>query len=130
MTARYFGLVPAAGSGSRFGADVPKQYSPLAGKPMLYHSIARLLGTPEVEIAFVVLAPGDTEFRNSVSPGASTTKAISTSGVPSRRAIEWYSIGLPASGEYCFGTSAPKREPEPAAGTRPKYLAVIDQVTE
>src|SRR5438046_10499685 len=63
MTARYFGLVPAAGSGSRFGADVPKQYSPLAGKPMLYHSIARLLGTPEVEIAFVVLAPGDTAFR-------------------------------------------------------------------
>jgi 2-C-methyl-D-erythritol 4-phosphate cytidylyltransferase len=63
MTARYFGLVPAAGSGSRFGADVLKQYSPLAGKPMLYHSIERLLATPEVEIAFVVLAPGDTEFR-------------------------------------------------------------------
>src|SRR6266508_2769419 len=63
MTARFFGLVPAAGSGSRFGADVLKQYSLLAGKPMLYHSIARLLGTPEVEIAFVVLAPGDTAFR-------------------------------------------------------------------
>src|SRR3989454_9065468 len=63
MNARYFGLVPAAGSGSRFGADVLKQYSPLAGKPMLYHSIARLLATPEVEIAFVVLAPADTEFR-------------------------------------------------------------------
>ena len=42
---------------------MPKQYSPLAGKPMLYHSIERLLGSPEVEIAFVVLAPGDTEFR-------------------------------------------------------------------
>src|SRR5216684_536439 len=63
MNARYFGLVPAAGSGSRFGAGVLKQYSPLAGKPMLYHSIARLLATPEVEIAFVVLAPADTEFR-------------------------------------------------------------------
>jgi len=63
VTSRYFGLVPAAGSGSRFGSEVPKQYSSLAGKPMLYHSIARLLGTPEVEIAFVVLAPGDTEFR-------------------------------------------------------------------
>src|SRR6266516_571983 len=63
MTARYFGLVPAAGSGSRFGADVLKQYSPLAGKPMLHHSIGRLLAVPEVEIAFVVLAPGDTEFR-------------------------------------------------------------------
>src|SRR6266581_646767 len=64
MTARYFGLVPAAGSGSRFGAEVLKQYSPLAGKPMLHHSIGRLLAAPEVEIAFVVLAPGDTEFRS------------------------------------------------------------------
>ncbi len=63
MTSRYFGLVPAAGSGSRFGSEVLKQYSPLAGKPMLYHSVERLLATPEVEIAFVVLAPGDTEFR-------------------------------------------------------------------
>src|SRR5712692_1031118 len=63
MTARYFGLVPAAGSGSRFGADALKQYSPLAGKPMLYHSIERLLATPEVEIVFVVLGPADTEFR-------------------------------------------------------------------
>src|SRR5438309_10081512 len=63
MAARYFGLVPAAGSGSRFGADVLKQYSPLAGKPMLAHAIERLLAVPEVEVAFVVLAPSDTEFR-------------------------------------------------------------------
>jgi 2-C-methyl-D-erythritol 4-phosphate cytidylyltransferase len=63
MTARYFGLVPAAGSGSRFGADVLKQYSPLAGKPMLAHAVGRLLAAPEVEVVFVVLAPADTEFR-------------------------------------------------------------------
>ena len=63
MTARYFGLVPAAGSGSRFGADGLKQYSPLAGKPMLYHSIERLLAAPEVEVVFVVLAPADIDFR-------------------------------------------------------------------
>jgi len=63
MTARYFGLLPAAGSGSRFGVDGLKQYSPLAGKPMLYHSIERLLAAPEVEVVFVVLAPADTDFR-------------------------------------------------------------------
>jgi 2-C-methyl-D-erythritol 4-phosphate cytidylyltransferase len=63
VTSRYFGLVPAAGSGSRFGGSGPKQYSPLAGKPMLHHSIARLLAAPEVEIVFVVLPPEDTEFR-------------------------------------------------------------------
>ncbi|MGC2520163.1 MAG: 2-C-methyl-D-erythritol 4-phosphate cytidylyltransferase [Burkholderiales bacterium] len=63
MTSRYFGLVPAAGSGSRFGVAGPKQYSLLAGKPMLYHAVQRLLAAPEMEIVFVVLAPGDTEFR-------------------------------------------------------------------
>jgi 2-C-methyl-D-erythritol 4-phosphate cytidylyltransferase len=63
MAARFFGLVPAAGSGSRFGAAGLKQYSPLAGKPMLYHAIGRLLAAPEVEIVFAVLPPTDTEFR-------------------------------------------------------------------
>src|SRR5258706_7683116 len=63
MSARYFGLVPAAGSGARFGNAGPKQYSPLAGKPMLHHSIARLLAAPEVEIVFVVLPQADTAFR-------------------------------------------------------------------
>src|SRR5882672_4564607 len=63
MTARFFGLVPAAGSGSRFGIAGPKQYSPLRGRPMLYHSVERLLAAPGVEVVFVVLAPADTEFR-------------------------------------------------------------------
>jgi len=63
MTSRFFGLVPAAGSGSRFGIAGPKQYSLLAGKTMLAYSIERLLAAREVEVVFVVLAPGDTEFR-------------------------------------------------------------------
>lgn len=63
MAAQYFGLVPAAGSSSRFGTDALKQYSLLAGKPMLHHALERLLAAPEVEIAFVVLAPGDAEFK-------------------------------------------------------------------
>ncbi len=63
MTARYFGLVPAAGTGSRFGAAGLKQYSPLAGKPMLRYAIERLLAAPEIEVVFVVLTAGDAEFR-------------------------------------------------------------------
>ena len=63
MSARYFGLVPAAGSGSRFGIAGPKQYSMLRGQPMLRHAVERLLAATEVEVVFVVLAPGDAEFR-------------------------------------------------------------------
>ena len=36
-------IVPAAGSGSRFGGDIPKQFQPLAGKPVLQHVVERFL---------------------------------------------------------------------------------------
>ena len=32
---RLWCIVAAAGSGRRFGAEIPKQYLPLGGKPML-----------------------------------------------------------------------------------------------
>ncbi|NBS57282.1 MAG: 2-C-methyl-D-erythritol 4-phosphate cytidylyltransferase [Betaproteobacteria bacterium] len=43
------------------GAAAPKQYLPLAGRPMLYHSI-KCMAVPPVETVFVVLAPDDTTF--------------------------------------------------------------------
>ena len=36
-------LVPAAGSGQRFGGPVPKQYTTLCGKPVIERSLQRLL---------------------------------------------------------------------------------------
>lgn len=35
-------VVPAAGRGQRMGAGLPKQYLPLAGRPVLAHTLARL----------------------------------------------------------------------------------------
>jgi 2-C-methyl-D-erythritol 4-phosphate cytidylyltransferase len=54
-------LIPAAGSGTRIPAEAPKQYLPLAGRPMLWHAV-RALCVPRVESVFVVLAPGDKAF--------------------------------------------------------------------
>ena len=56
-----FALIPAAGSGTRMAGGQPKQYLPLAGKPMLWHSMQALARAP-VECIFVVLAPEDREF--------------------------------------------------------------------
>jgi 2-C-methyl-D-erythritol 4-phosphate cytidylyltransferase len=56
-----FALIPAAGSGSRLAGEAPKQYLPLAGHPMLWHSI-RAVCVPPVSAVFVVLAPGDKTF--------------------------------------------------------------------
>ena len=55
-------LVPAAGRGERLGAGSPKQYLPLAGKTLLWHSVERLLAHPGVQGVTVVLAEGDQDF--------------------------------------------------------------------
>ena len=59
---RLFALIPAAGSGSRMGAAQPKQYLPLAGKPVLYHAIRNLCRHAAIDCVIVVLAPGDAYF--------------------------------------------------------------------
>jgi 2-C-methyl-D-erythritol 4-phosphate cytidylyltransferase len=59
---KLFALIPAAGSGSRMGADRPKQYLPLAGKPVLYHALRNLCRHTAIDRVMVVLAPDDTVF--------------------------------------------------------------------
>ena len=56
-----FALIPAAGSGSRFAKQAPKQYLQLAGRPMLWHAV-RAVCAPPVESVFVVLAPQDQAY--------------------------------------------------------------------
>ena len=56
---RHYAIVPAAGSGSRFGAEKPKQYLELLGRPLIYHTLAALTACPEIERVWVVLAPDD-----------------------------------------------------------------------
>lgn len=58
-TDRLWCIVPAAGSGRRFGSDIPKQYLPLAGKPMLECTLERLAACREIAGLMVVLADGD-----------------------------------------------------------------------
>lgn len=61
-TGHYFALIPAAGSGSRMGVEVPKQYLEIAGAPMLRHAVSALCAHPEIEQVFVVLAADDAHF--------------------------------------------------------------------
>jgi len=63
---RCFALVPAAGVGTRSGADRPKQYVPLAGKAMMAHTLAALRQVPGLAATLVVLAPDDDQFEIAV----------------------------------------------------------------
>ncbi|SDB49364.1 bifunctional 2-C-methyl-D-erythritol 4-phosphate cytidylyltransferase/2-C-methyl-D-erythritol 2,4-cyclodiphosphate synthase [Belnapia rosea] len=52
-------LLMAAGSGTRFGADQPKQYLPLLGRPVIRHAAEALLAEPGVELLLPVCAAGE-----------------------------------------------------------------------
>jgi 2-C-methyl-D-erythritol 4-phosphate cytidylyltransferase / 2-C-methyl-D-erythritol 2,4-cyclodiphosphate synthase len=52
-------LVVAAGRGTRLGAPLPKQYLPLAGKPVLRYSLETLANHPGIDAVRVVFNPDD-----------------------------------------------------------------------
>ena len=52
-------VIPAAGIGQRMGADIPKQYLPLAGRTVIDWSISKLLEHPSVDAVMVALGRDD-----------------------------------------------------------------------
>jgi 2-C-methyl-D-erythritol 4-phosphate cytidylyltransferase/2-C-methyl-D-erythritol 2,4-cyclodiphosphate synthase len=56
---RHFAVVPAAGIGTRLGADRPKQYLELEGGTVLEHTVAVLEACDWIDTVLVVVAPDD-----------------------------------------------------------------------
>lgn len=74
-------LIPAAGSGSRIGSELPKQYLPLAGKPMIWHAISTLAKHERIARVYVVLAPADGWFeRHDWSPVSGKLRVLRCGG--------------------------------------------------
>lgn len=73
---RFFVLIPCAGTGSRAntrvdshaGAPVPKQYQPVAGFPMVLHTLAAFAAVPRIDDLLVVVAPEDHFFEQQSAP--------------------------------------------------------------
>ncbi len=60
-------LIVAAGSGSRHGGDLPKQYQLLGGKPMLRHTVETFLAHPRIgEIRVVIGAGHETLYQQTI----------------------------------------------------------------
>ena len=64
ISPRCHALLPTAGSGSRAGTDVPKQYQPIAGRPMVQHTLDALRAVPRIQRCLVVIAPDDALWRD------------------------------------------------------------------
>jgi 2-C-methyl-D-erythritol 4-phosphate cytidylyltransferase len=61
---RFHALIPAAGSGSRMGGEMPKQYMPLNSIPMIAHALIVLAREPRISKLFVVISPDDVWWDN------------------------------------------------------------------
>jgi 2-C-methyl-D-erythritol 4-phosphate cytidylyltransferase len=48
-------IIVAAGTGSRFKSEIPKQFLDLAGKPILVHTIERVASAPSVDTVIAVV---------------------------------------------------------------------------
>jgi 2-C-methyl-D-erythritol 4-phosphate cytidylyltransferase len=62
VTSRLFALIPCAGTGSRSGSPIPKQYRTIGGRNMLYYSLAAFDACSEFSQTLIVLAPDDHHF--------------------------------------------------------------------
>lgn len=69
---RCHALLPCAGTGTRAGTDIPKQYQPIAGQPMVMHTLAALRAVARLQGCVVVIAPDDAFW---ASPPVGTTLA-------------------------------------------------------
>ena len=98
---RHYAIVPAAGSGSRFGGETPKQYQLLAGRPLIYYSLAALCRCLRVDRVWVVLAPDDRWWQQ----------------------YDWTSLGHKLETAYCGGAS---RSESVANGLRAAATAAHD----
>jgi len=81
---RIAAIILAAGTGSRSGGDTPKQYRPLAGRPVLAHSIAAMRAHGRTGEILLVVAPtamvlarealGDLASEIHIVPGGETRR--------------------------------------------------------
>lgn len=80
---RTVALIVAAGTGSRAGGAVPKQYATVAGKPLIAHAYAAFAAHPSVDEVVVVIALGAEDhvvaalgFVRTVTGGATRRESV------------------------------------------------------
>lgn len=72
---RYWALLPAAGAGKRMGSAVPKQYLPLAGRPVIVHTLEIFLRHPRIA-GLVVVTGAEDEWWSTVATHLVPTKPL------------------------------------------------------
>lgn len=90
-------LIVAAGSGSRAGGDVPKQFRSIRGKPMLRHSYEALSVHPAISKVYVAIGAGQ-EAEASAALAGLPTAIFVQGGVTRRESVHLGMKAIAANG--------------------------------
>ncbi len=118
-------IVPAAGSGTRMGGGVPKQFRELAGEPVLARTVRVLLSCGQIDTLTLVVPPADLEaVRSEILPQGQDVSAQAAAGGADRQESVWKGI-------LALGNVAPDEIVLVHDGVRPFLTPpVIEQVIQ
>lgn len=88
MTETIVALIVAAGSGTRAGGDIPKQFAPLAGEPMVAHSHRAFATHPRIASVIVVIGEGQDAIARTALGNAATVVGGATRRQSVRNGLE------------------------------------------
>jgi 2-C-methyl-D-erythritol 4-phosphate cytidylyltransferase/2-C-methyl-D-erythritol 2,4-cyclodiphosphate synthase len=97
-------VIVAAGRGARAqrGSEVPKQYLPLAGEPVLAHSLRVLAAHPQIDVTLVVISPDDAKlYEGAAAPFAGRLLRPVSGGATRQASV--------LAGLEALGTRSPER---------------------
>ena len=92
-------VVVAAGRGTRFGGETPKQYQPIGGVPMVLRAVRPFAAHPEVAQVALVLPPADAEAPPEFLRGVAGAGLVVVAGGAER--TDSVAAGLRALGPEC-----------------------------
>ncbi|MFN3488395.1 MAG: 2-C-methyl-D-erythritol 4-phosphate cytidylyltransferase [Emticicia sp.] len=73
-----YAIIVAGGSGSRMKSEIPKQFLPLNGKPILIHTVEKFLQIPDIQV-IVVLPKNDIDYWNEITASNKIIQSFSKS---------------------------------------------------
>lgn len=87
MIARH-ALIVAAGVGARMGSAVPKQYLPIHGQPVLWHTAQVFLQCPQIDRVFIVVGPQDGFIDQVFAPDADRLTILRCGGATRQASVQ------------------------------------------
>jgi 2-C-methyl-D-erythritol 4-phosphate cytidylyltransferase len=82
-------LLPTAGTGSRLGGELPKQFQQLAGKPMLAYTLEAFLQSPQIESIWIGVSVGfiDNPILKTLAKGNKPIHFLPTGGATRQETV-------------------------------------------